>query len=533
LFSPTEFEADTLSDDGFDRTIWADVTRDGEGAPISDWFSVCELDKYSFGDVQFVGLFYDTSGSMTLSTAAGSLAKFKDDLSAAGLTYMEVFDSNEGWITPFITSLVPSGATTTTTMAADIFTSTISSGSIGTTTASTTTPADKNTTEATTTLAADTSTSTTSGGSIGTTTASTTMPPDTTTTEATTMTTTSPQTTTSTTRTITTTPQTTTGTTGTTTTTPQTTTSTTRAITMTPQTTTSTTGTTAMTPQTTTSTTRTITTMPQTTTSTTGTTTTASRTTMSTTGTTTTMPHTTTSTTETTTTMPRMTTSTTGTTTTTPQSTTTTTEATMTTKATTIEFILALFTGAITAGDSIKILPIVKDGEGNLVEPLPAIVYEITVSGEATGTLPVESLGAISTFADTRGVFTVSGTVDGTSVTATEDFAVFRPAAELEQMLLYSELSTPVNGVSRGVSVLIEALSNNDIPVIQSELDALHENRDSVDLVAMHSSTLFAPEGGFLPTPSDLAASGFPATADDVSLQGLLKNIAQNVKRVL
>ena len=87
----------------------ADVTRDGEGggAPISDWFSICELDKYMSSDIQFVGLFYDTSGSMTAATAAGSRAKFIEDLSAAGLNYTEVFDMSENWISPFETSLIP------------------------------------------------------------------------------------------------------------------------------------------------------------------------------------------------------------------------------------------------------------------------------------------------------------------------------------------------------------------------------------------------------------------------------------------
>lgn len=109
--SPTEYEADGLSPDNIDRTISAQVNRDGGNTALeSDYFNLCDLSRFVGGAVDFVGVFVDESGSMTRNTVRASLAKFEADLQAAGLTISAVFNGREDWITPFTTSLAPQPA---------------------------------------------------------------------------------------------------------------------------------------------------------------------------------------------------------------------------------------------------------------------------------------------------------------------------------------------------------------------------------------------------------------------------------------
>jgi hypothetical protein len=108
--SPVGFFNDTLSPDGVDRTIALVVNRDGGNTTLtSEWLTLCELDKLSNNSIDFVGLFVDTSGSMTLSTVQASYDKFVNvDSKAAGLNIVSVFNGNENWIYPFRSELVPS-----------------------------------------------------------------------------------------------------------------------------------------------------------------------------------------------------------------------------------------------------------------------------------------------------------------------------------------------------------------------------------------------------------------------------------------
>ena len=96
-------EPDFLSDS---RTIYEVVNRDeGETQDASDWYTICDLSRFNSTGVDFVGLFIDVSGSMTLSTVRASYDRFLTDLSAANLTYCSVDDPNEDWITLFDTTL--------------------------------------------------------------------------------------------------------------------------------------------------------------------------------------------------------------------------------------------------------------------------------------------------------------------------------------------------------------------------------------------------------------------------------------------
>jgi len=107
------YDADTFSPDGNDRTLRDSVNRDGgDTAQESDWFSSCNLGLLSPANVDFIGFFLDTSGSMTEATVSASLTKFRADVMAAGLTISEVFNGEEDWITPFDTTLAPGSPST-------------------------------------------------------------------------------------------------------------------------------------------------------------------------------------------------------------------------------------------------------------------------------------------------------------------------------------------------------------------------------------------------------------------------------------
>lgn len=86
------------------RVVFAIVNRDnGDPALASDWFTACGYD--TLVNIDFIGLFVDNSGSMTIGTVQASLDLLDTTLTTAGLTYCSVYDGSENWITPFTTSL--------------------------------------------------------------------------------------------------------------------------------------------------------------------------------------------------------------------------------------------------------------------------------------------------------------------------------------------------------------------------------------------------------------------------------------------
>lgn len=106
LYIPPSFLSDS-------RTTFAQVSRDDLGGASeiqpspSDWFGICGFGVYEGSDIDFIGKFLDTSGSMTLNTVRASNDLFDTNVSNAGLAIREVFNTREDWITPFVTTLVP------------------------------------------------------------------------------------------------------------------------------------------------------------------------------------------------------------------------------------------------------------------------------------------------------------------------------------------------------------------------------------------------------------------------------------------
>ena len=99
-----------------DRTIVSAVNRDdGDPALASDWFDICGLNRLSPSSITFIGLFVDDSGSMTLSTVGASLSLFDTNLAARQVSIVRVYNGDERWIDPFLTTLAPTPQETNST----------------------------------------------------------------------------------------------------------------------------------------------------------------------------------------------------------------------------------------------------------------------------------------------------------------------------------------------------------------------------------------------------------------------------------
>ena len=80
------------------------VNRDsGNAANASDWYTICGIDQLPEGSK--IAMFIDVSGSMTMSTIQASYDLLLTKLNAKGITIISVTDSNEDWITPFLTTI--------------------------------------------------------------------------------------------------------------------------------------------------------------------------------------------------------------------------------------------------------------------------------------------------------------------------------------------------------------------------------------------------------------------------------------------
>ena len=65
------------------------------------------MDKFKGTGISYIGKFLDVSGSMKHKTVAPSDDWFNKRVAEAGLEIREVYNGDEDWITPFLTTLVP------------------------------------------------------------------------------------------------------------------------------------------------------------------------------------------------------------------------------------------------------------------------------------------------------------------------------------------------------------------------------------------------------------------------------------------
>jgi len=80
------------------------VKRDnGNTANVSDWYTICNLDKVPNNSK--IALFIDTSGSMTMGNVQASYDLLVSKLNARGISFITVQNSQEDWISDFDTPL--------------------------------------------------------------------------------------------------------------------------------------------------------------------------------------------------------------------------------------------------------------------------------------------------------------------------------------------------------------------------------------------------------------------------------------------
>jgi len=80
------------------------VNRDDTNpSGVSDWYTICKLDQIPNNSK--VALFIDTSGSMTMNTIQASYDLLTQKLTARGITYITVQNSQEDWISDFDVAL--------------------------------------------------------------------------------------------------------------------------------------------------------------------------------------------------------------------------------------------------------------------------------------------------------------------------------------------------------------------------------------------------------------------------------------------
>jgi hypothetical protein len=86
------------------RVIYNVVRDNGVVGDAMDWYTMCGLSAYY---VDWVGLFIDNSGSMSESNVAASRDLLYSTLASNNISVQKVVNSNENWILPFMTTLVP------------------------------------------------------------------------------------------------------------------------------------------------------------------------------------------------------------------------------------------------------------------------------------------------------------------------------------------------------------------------------------------------------------------------------------------
>jgi hypothetical protein len=74
-------------------------------SPLQNWYTLCDIGSFAATGINFVGLFIDTSGSMTAATVKVMTETFITNLTSAGLKYKTLLNMDEDWILPFIAEL--------------------------------------------------------------------------------------------------------------------------------------------------------------------------------------------------------------------------------------------------------------------------------------------------------------------------------------------------------------------------------------------------------------------------------------------
>lgn len=197
---------------------------------------------------------------------------------------------------------------------------------------------------------------------------------------------------------------------------------------------------------------------------------------------------------------------------------------------------LSLSSQVLAAGASSSITSSVLDGFSVPIIPTPGLTLQIVPGPGATGTAPYVSGVQIFTSADTRGAYTLHGTVDGTVVAAGVAFSVFDGNATSTNAAKFIKLGGAEQTVKDKIDALLQAYQNlapaSDVTAARNAMTAALSTVPIAGPLAMQRSTAVALEHGFLPSLSLLQANGLPVTAQDNAFGNLIGQIGDKLDEI-
>jgi hypothetical protein len=111
----------------------------------------------------------------------------------------------------------------------------------------------------------------------------------------------------------------------------------------------------------------------------------------------------------------------------------------------------------LSAGSPVTVTAAVADGFGTAVTPTPPITYQILTFTNSGGALPTLVGDQLSTGADTRGSYTLRGTVDGTAIVTDRTFVVLESGPTQKNAIKLVKLATAEAAIAKAVGDLHRA----------------------------------------------------------------------------
>lgn len=175
---------------------------------------------------------------------------------------------------------------------------------------------------------------------------------------------------------------------------------------------------------------------------------------------------------------------------------------------------LALNQGVIGAGGNLTVQPTVTDASGKAIVPAPALTLQVVApAGGSLGTLPTVSGNQVLTSADTRGGFVLQATLG--SLVAQANFVVVANNSQSANSGQFADLSATHASVVNNLGLLRDAVARGDSAGVAAAKAALTDASGHIDPNSLYFGSAYAPDAGFVPDASKLAAGGLAGTPAD------------------
>ena len=171
----------------------------------------------------------------------------------------------------------------------------------------------------------------------------------------------------------------------------------------------------------------------------------------------------------------------------------------------------------IPAGASATVTVEIREADGTLVDPQPAVTLSLNIDPDALfGTLPTLNANTIETGIGSQGEFAVEATFDTGSVeTIVASVGVLPAISDGPGGTVYTEFAQQLVEFEALVAALIEAVDAGDGPAIEALDQALADLEAAIDVARLRTMTAIAPEGGVPPSPTRALAGGLVPGPDD------------------